>query len=71
MRTARQHSRKGVATQMLEHIIQQAKTRNLERLSLETGTQAFFNPLSHFTNLMVLCFVSLLHSIKLTLIVNL
>jgi GNAT superfamily N-acetyltransferase len=71
MRTARQHSRKGVATQMLEHIIQQAKTRNLERLSLETGTQAFFNPLSHFTNLMVSCFVSLLHSIKLTLIVNL
>ena len=44
MRTARQHLRKGVATQMLEHIIQQAKTRNIERLSLETGTQAFFQP---------------------------
>ena len=44
MRTARQHLRKGVATRMLEHIIQQAKNRGLERLSLETGSQAFFKP---------------------------
>jgi putative acetyltransferase len=42
MRTARQHLRKGVAAQMLEHIIQQAKTLGLERLSLETGSQTFF-----------------------------
>lgn len=44
MRTARQHLRKGVAAQLLEHIIQQAKTQNLERLSLETGSQPFFQP---------------------------
>jgi putative acetyltransferase len=44
MRTARQHLRKGVAAQILEHIIQQAKARNLKRLSLETGSQYFFQP---------------------------
>ena len=44
MRTAREHLRKGVAAKMLEHIILQAKTRGLERLSLETGSQPFFQP---------------------------
>lgn len=44
MRTARQHLRKGVAAQILEHIIQQAKARGLERISLETGSQAYFQP---------------------------
>lgn len=44
MRSARQHLRKGVATQMLEHIILQARARGLKRLSLETGSQAFFQP---------------------------
>ena len=44
MRTARQHLRKGVAAQMLTHIIQQAKARGLQRLSLETGSQPFFRP---------------------------
>lgn len=44
MRTARKHLRKGVAAQMLEHIIQHAKARGLQRLSLETGSQAFFQP---------------------------
>jgi putative acetyltransferase len=44
MRTARKHLRKEVAAQMLEHIIQQAKARNLKRLSLETGSQPFFQP---------------------------
>jgi putative acetyltransferase len=44
MRTARQHLRKGVAAQMLEHIILYAKTRDLKRLSLETGSQPFFQP---------------------------
>jgi putative acetyltransferase len=44
MRTARQHLRKGVATKMLEHIILQAKARDLDRLSLETGSQPFFQP---------------------------
>lgn len=44
MRTARQHLRKGVAAQMLEHIIKYAKNRDLKRISLETGSQAFFQP---------------------------
>ena len=44
MRTARQHLRKGVAAKILEHIIQQAKVRGLQRLSLETGSQPFFQP---------------------------
>jgi putative acetyltransferase len=44
MRTARQHLRKGVAAKILEHIIQQAKVRGLHRLSLETGSQSFFQP---------------------------
>jgi len=44
MRTARQHLRKGVAAQMLEHIIVQSKASNLLRLSLETGSQRFFQP---------------------------
>lgn len=44
MRTSREHLRKGVAAKILEHIIQQAKTRNLLHLSLETGSQTFFQP---------------------------
>lgn len=44
MRTARLHMRKGVASKLLEHIIQQAKARELTRLSLETGSQTFFQP---------------------------
>ena len=44
MRTARQHLRKGVAAQMLEHIIQQAKVWDIKRISLETGSQPFFQP---------------------------
>ena len=44
MRTCHQHLRKGVAARVLEHIIQQAQTRNLQRLSLETGSQPFFQP---------------------------
>jgi len=44
MRTARQHLRKGVAAQMLEHIIQHARSCDIQRLSLETGSQSFFQP---------------------------
>jgi putative acetyltransferase len=44
MRTARQHLRQGVAARILEHIILQAKNRDLKRLSLETGSQPFFQP---------------------------
>ena len=44
MRTSSQHLRKGVAKQILEHIIQEAKKRRLSRLSLETGSMAAFEP---------------------------
>ncbi|MDP4095576.1 GNAT family N-acetyltransferase [Paenibacillus sp. P96] len=44
MRTASQHLRKGVARQMLAHIIEEAKGRGYERLSLETGSMEAFAP---------------------------
>ena len=44
MRTSSPHLRKGVAKQMLEHIIQEAKKRGFSRLSLETGSMAAFEP---------------------------
>ena len=44
MRTARAHQRKGVAARMLEHLIAEARRRGYERLSLETGSMAFFDP---------------------------
>ncbi len=42
MRTADGHLRKGVAAALLDHIIATAKSRNYNRLSLETGTSAEF-----------------------------
>ncbi len=44
MRTASQFLRRGIARQMLEHIIAQAKQRGYQRLSLETGTAEAFLP---------------------------
>jgi putative acetyltransferase len=44
MRTARTHLRKGIARIMLEHILTQARNRGLRRLSLETGSQPYFDP---------------------------
>ncbi|CAM3637193.1 GNAT family N-acetyltransferase [Marinicrinis lubricantis] len=44
MRTATAHLRKGVARQMLEYIIEEAKRRGYERLSLETCTPDAFIP---------------------------
>lgn len=44
MRTASAHRRSGVARSMLEHIIDEAKRRGYERLSLETGSMAAFAP---------------------------
>jgi putative acetyltransferase len=38
MRTASRHLRKGVAAALLEHIIEVARERGYERLSLETGS---------------------------------
>jgi putative acetyltransferase len=44
MRTSSSHLRKGVAGQMLQYIIEEAKKRGYTRLSLETGSQAAFEP---------------------------
>jgi putative acetyltransferase len=44
MRTARAHLRKGVASLLLEHIVSEARRRAYRRLSLETGSMAYFEP---------------------------
>lgn len=44
MRTAFQHRRKGVAQAILRHILEVAVSRGYRRLSLETGSQAAFEP---------------------------
>ena len=44
MRTVSGHLRKGVARAVLSHIIEQAKQRGYQRLSLETGSMAAFEP---------------------------
>jgi putative acetyltransferase len=44
MRTARSFRRKGVATMLLQHLLHEAKRCNYRRLSLETGSMAFFEP---------------------------
>ncbi|MEP0911007.1 GNAT family N-acetyltransferase [Leptolyngbya sp. GB1-A1] len=44
MRTANIHRRKGVASKILEHIIQEAKRRGYDRLNLETGSFPEFAP---------------------------
>ncbi|MCZ6834415.1 MAG: GNAT family N-acetyltransferase [Planctomycetota bacterium] len=44
MRTARQHLRIGVASAILQHIIDEAKRRGYTRLSLETGSMEAFAP---------------------------
>jgi putative acetyltransferase len=42
MRTATSHLRQGVATRILQHLVQEAIARGYSRLSLETGSMAFF-----------------------------
>jgi putative acetyltransferase len=44
MRTVPLHRRKGIGTLMLEHIISEARRLGYRRLSLETGSMAFFEP---------------------------
>lgn len=44
MRTADAFLRRGVAARMLGHIIDEARARNLNRLSLETGSSVPFAP---------------------------
>jgi putative acetyltransferase len=44
MRTATAFRRKGIAAKVLVHIIDEARRRGYERLSLETGSMPFFAP---------------------------
>ena len=44
MRTASSHLRRGVAKNLLKHILEEAKRRGYRRLSLETGSMAAFEP---------------------------
>lgn len=44
MRTAEEFLRRGAAARMLEHIMAEARRRNLARLSLETGSGHAFDP---------------------------
>jgi len=44
MRTSRSFLRKGVASRMLEHLIEVAEQRGYQRLSLETGSMIEFEP---------------------------
>jgi putative acetyltransferase len=42
MRTAPSARRRGVASRLLDHVLDAARERGYQRLSLETGTQDFF-----------------------------
>jgi putative acetyltransferase len=44
MRTSSSHLRKGVARRLLAYIIEEAKRRGYQRLSLETGSMEAFQP---------------------------
>ena len=44
MRTVAQHLRRGVATTLLQHILEVARRRGYSRLSLETGSMEAFEP---------------------------
>jgi putative acetyltransferase len=44
MRTASSHRRKGVAKQLLQQMLEEAKQRGYTRVSLETGPMDFFLP---------------------------
>ena len=44
MRTVRAHLRKGVARAILVRILEEARNRSYERLSLETGSMSVFEP---------------------------
>ncbi|EMD77964.1 acetyltransferase [Vibrio diabolicus E0666] len=44
MRTTPSARKQGVASRLLNHVIEQAKHQGIQRLSLETGSMAFFEP---------------------------
>jgi putative acetyltransferase len=44
MRTVSSHLRKGVAARLIRHILEEARRRSYQRLSLETGSMEAFAP---------------------------
>ena len=44
MRTAATYKQQGIASKVLQHLITDAKAAGVQRLSLETGSMAFFLP---------------------------
>jgi putative acetyltransferase len=44
MRTSASFRGKGIAKQVLQHVVEQSRALGFQRLSLETGTQPFFAP---------------------------
>lgn len=44
MRTATAYRGKGIASMLLQHILNEAKLRGYRRISLETGSMPFFQP---------------------------
>lgn len=44
MRTSRQHRGQGIASHLLVFILEQAKQKGMNRVSLETGSMEFFAP---------------------------
>ncbi|EMF8899952.1 GNAT family N-acetyltransferase [Vibrio parahaemolyticus] len=44
MRTTSAARKQGVASRLLNHVIEQAKHQGIQRLSLETGSMVFFEP---------------------------
>jgi putative acetyltransferase len=44
MRTVASNQRRGVASKLMHHMIEEAKRRGYHRLSLETGSMAYFDP---------------------------
>ena len=44
MRTSARHRGQGIARQVLDHLLQEARARGFTRVSLETGPQPFFEP---------------------------
>jgi putative acetyltransferase len=44
MRTAAHRTRQGVASRLVQHVLDQARAAGFERISLETGSEEFFAP---------------------------
>ncbi|WP_313960057.1 GNAT family N-acetyltransferase [Brevibacterium casei] len=48
MRTSPEHRGQGIASQLLDHVLADARSRGIERISLETGSMEFFAPARAF-----------------------